>query len=103
MSEKISVTNNITQKVALPNAYKIKINMTDAVVIPKNDYLFVFASQVGVAMPVAVIKMKIPSFPISLTLSDANTMMKGTQLSDYPKLIIKASISSSGDVDQTQG
>ncbi len=103
VNEKNTVTNNANPQVAAINGYKIKIDVSDAVVIPKNGYLFVFASPVGVAMPVAVIKMKIPLFPVVVSLSDANAMIKGTKLSDYPKLVIKARISPSGNVAHRQG
>jgi len=36
------------------NSYKIKIDVSDAVVMPKNSYLFVFASPVDVSMSIVL-------------------------------------------------
>ena len=88
---------------AVTEGYQIKIELADNVVVPENGYLFVFANPAGTPMPAAAIRMKITTFPITVNLSDANAMMEGTKLSNYPELVIKARISPSADVSQKTG
>ncbi len=54
-------------------------------------------------MPIAALKIKLPSFPASVELSDANSMVEGVKLSDYPNFIIKARISVDGNASNSAG
>lgn len=96
-------SENNTAKEAVQEGYQVTIELADNVVVPKDGFLFVFANPAGTQMPVAAIRMKITSFPITVNLSDKNAMMAGTKLSNYPELVIKARISPSADVSQKQG
>ncbi len=108
--------NNASSRVADPNGntnkkvasvgetYQVEISVDDKVTIPPDGFLFVYAQAVaGPAMPIAAIKMPLPQFPVSVELSDANSMMAGVKLSDYPNFIIKARISADGNVNNSAG
>jgi len=111
-----SVTDNPTAVVTNPDSriekspaavgvtYRVDISVEDNVVVPKNGFLFVYAQAVGgPPMPIAALKIKLPSFPASVELSDANSMVKGVKLSDYPNFIIKARISIDGNASNSAG
>lgn len=99
----VAKASNKTSDDATVEGYEVTIEVADNVVIPKNGFLFLFASPAGAPMPIAAIRMKISSFPITLNLSDANAMMAGTKLSNYPELVIKARISPGSAVSHKQG
>jgi cytochrome c-type biogenesis protein CcmI len=93
---------------AIGQTYLVNIDIAEQVNIPENGFLFVYAQSVaGPPMPIAALKMSLPSFPVVVELSDANSMMEGVKLSDYPEFIIKARVSVDGNVnnkaDQWQG
>ena len=92
------------QPAAMGVTYRVEISVDDNVIVPKNGFLFVYAQAVGgPPMPIAALKIKLPSFPATVELSDANSMMEGVKLSDYPNFIIKARISVDGNASNIAG
>jgi len=59
--------------------------------------LYVFVREPGKAGPPLAVKRLAPSFPVSMQLTDANTMIPGSTLADKPVLSISARLSMSGD------
>jgi len=89
---------------AIGQTYHVEIALAEQVSIPENGFLIVYAQSVaGPPMPIAALKMNLPSFPIMVELSDANSMMEGVKLSDYPEFIIKARVSVNGNVNNKEG
>ncbi|WP_019613227.1 c-type cytochrome biogenesis protein CcmI [Psychromonas ossibalaenae] len=85
---------------AVGEAYQVQISVDQKIAVPENGFLFVYAQSTGgPAMPIAALKMNISGFPVTVELSDANSMMEGVKLSDYPEFIIKARISSDGNIN----
>lgn len=82
----------------LGKTYQVEVAISQQVRIPRNAFLFVYASPVGSKMPVAVLKMRITHFPITVELSDANSMMAGNKLSSYSEFIIKARITPDSNI-----
>ncbi|MFT6987284.1 MAG: cytochrome c-type biogenesis protein CcmI [Psychromonas sp.] len=78
--------------------YQVHVAIADDVNLPKNGFLFVFAQQVGAKMPIAALKMNITRFPVTVELSDANSMVEGNKLSLHSEFVIKARISSDGSI-----
>ncbi len=95
-----TVENSAQQSVIAPlgETYQVQVSIAEKVNLPENGFLFVFAQRVDSAMPVAALKMKITSFPVTVELSDANSMMEGDKLSAQPEFIIKARISLDGSI-----
>jgi cytochrome c-type biogenesis protein CcmI len=89
---------------AIGMTYRVEISVDDNVTVPENGFLFVYAQAVGgPPMPIAALKIKLPTFPAIIELSDANSMVKGVKLSDYPNFIIKARISVDGNASNSAG
>ncbi|MFQ3175646.1 MAG: cytochrome c-type biogenesis protein CcmH [Psychromonas sp.] len=90
--------------VAIGMTYRVEISVDGNVVVPEKGFLFVYAQAVGgPPMPIAALKIKLPTFPATIELSDANSMVKGVKLSDYPNFIIKARISVDGNASNSVG
>jgi len=71
---------------------------------PQNGILFVFAKAAqGSPMPLAVVKLKEYSFPVSVKLTDANAMVAGLNLSSAQDIIISARISKDETVMPSSG
>ena len=71
---------------------------------PQNGTLFVFAKAAsGPQMPLAVVKMTEYSFPLTVTLSDSNTMVEGLNLSSVDKIILTARLSKDATVVTSSG
>lgn len=68
-----------------------------------NASLFIFARAPGGGPPVAVIRQPISAVPGEFTLSDANSMIPGRSLGDFPKLTVVARLSASGQPIQQAG
>lgn len=105
IAESVNATDKSTQTEAVNGvSYKVDIIISNKVTYPDGSTLFIYAQSVnGPAMPIAAIKVPIVDFPVSVTLSDENAMMKSIKLSDYPEFIIKARISVDGTVNQSDG
>tara|TARA_B100000929_G_scaffold72495_1_gene55886 strand:+ start:2198 stop:3457 length:1260 start_codon:yes stop_codon:yes gene_type:complete len=71
---------------------------------PQNGTLFVFAKAAsGPQMPLAVVKMTEYSFPLTMTLSDANAMVDGLNLSSVEQIILTARLSKDATVVTSSG
>ncbi|TMP06602.1 c-type cytochrome biogenesis protein CcmI [Pseudoalteromonas sp. S3178] len=71
---------------------------------PENSILFVFAKAAqGSPMPLAVVKLKEYSFPMSVQLTDANAMVAGLNLSSAQDIVISARISKDESVMPSSG
>ncbi|MEM5496981.1 c-type cytochrome biogenesis protein CcmI [Paraglaciecola mesophila] len=73
--------------------------------IPQNGFLFVYAQDASGAsrMPAAVVKMPMGELPITVELSDANSVMPTLTLSQLSNVLLVAKISESGNVMKTSG
>ena len=73
--------------------------------IPQNGFLFVYAQDASGAsrMPAAVVKMPMGELPITVELSDANSVMPTLTLSQLSNVRLVAKISESGNVMKTSG
>lgn len=72
---------------------------------PKDGFLFVFAQDASgeSRMPAAVVKMPLGDLPVSVELSDRNSVMPTLKLSQLSRVRLVAKISSSGNVMQSSG
>ncbi len=85
---------------------KLNVKLGDGVStasLGANASLFIFARAPGGGPPVAVIRQPVSSIPGEFTLSDANSMIPGRSLADFPKLTVVARVSASGQPIQQPG
>lgn len=62
------------------------------------DTVFVFARAAdGPRMPLAILKMRVSDLPLKFTLDDSTAMSPQLKLSNFPRVIVGARISRSGD------
>ena len=62
------------------------------------DTVFVFARAAeGPRMPLAILKMRVSDLPLNFTLDDSTAMSPQMKLSNYPRVIVGARISRTGD------
>ncbi|MBN25750.1 MAG: c-type cytochrome biogenesis protein CcmI [Alteromonadaceae bacterium] len=73
--------------------------------IPQDGYLFVFAQDANgeSRMPAAVVKMPLGDLPVSVELSDRNSVMPTLKLSQLSQVRLVAKISRTGNVMETSG
>ena len=72
--------------------------------LPQHGFLFVFAQAVnGSKAPLAVKRMAIPSFPLTVTLSEADAMMDGWSLANVDSFELIARISVDNDGGAASG
>ena len=72
--------------------------------VAASDTLFVFARAAsGPRMPLAIQRLGVGQFPISVTLDDASAMMPAMRLSAFPEIVIGARISKSGQAIAASG
>ncbi|MFO6421899.1 c-type cytochrome biogenesis protein CcmI [Motilimonas sp. KMU-193] len=84
--------------------YQVSVSIGEQVTLPEKGYLFVFAQMVnGPKMPLAAKKIPLGSFPVSLTLSDADAMVPELKLSQQSEFIIKARVSVDENVSAASG
>ena len=77
----------------------VTVNVADALTAQAAgaNTLYVFVREPGKSGPPLAVKRLAPSFPVSMQLTDANTMIPGSTLADKPVLSISARLSMSGD------
>jgi cytochrome c-type biogenesis protein CcmH len=72
--------------------------------VAASDTLFVFARAAsGPRMPLAIQRLGVGQFPISVTLDDSSAMMPAMRLSAFPEIVIGARISKSGQAIAASG
>lgn len=86
---KASIKSSITIKVDIADSIKDKV--------PANSDLFVLAkADQGPPMPLAVQRLAVSNWPVTVTLDDSMAMMQQLQLSQFENVVITARISKSG-------
>ena len=87
--------------------FDITISVADALAanIPSNGFLIVFAQDAisGSRMPLAVKKLSLPSFPLTVRLSPADAMITNLSLKTAEQVILTARISIDEDVMTSPG
>ena len=79
---------------------RVTLDASDAAVaaIPPNAVLYLMVRSAGMAMgpPLGVQRIQNPSFPLELTVTDANSMMQDRLISSEEEIMIQARVSLSG-------
>ena len=89
-------TAHIVVNVALDPKFKNSVR--------PNDALFVFAKAAdGPPMPLAIARLTAAQLPARLTLTDAMGMVPGLTLSRFPRIVVGARISKSGNATPQRG
>lgn len=97
-AQNVDVTNSAAIKVTVNVSPELKNKQ------PENGILFVFAKALnGSPMPIAVVKLNEYQFPITVELSDANSMVAGLNLSSAEDIVITARISNDDSVMPSSG
>lgn len=87
------------QDVVTPSVIQVTVNVAQEIIskLPKNADLFVLAkAENGPPMPLAVKRISVDQWPVTVTLDDSMAMMPALRLSQFEKVIITARISKSG-------
>ena len=101
--ERMSATEraNIEKQQAAiqPAVIQITVNVAQDMIarLPKNADLFVLAkAENGPPMPLAVQRINVEKWPVTVTLDDSMAMMPALRLSQFEKVVITARVSKSG-------
>lgn len=71
---------------------------------PSDAVLFIFARTPGVGgPPIAAVRRRAGDLPLSITLSDANAMMAGRQISTQEELELVARVAKGGSITESEG
>jgi cytochrome c-type biogenesis protein CcmH len=71
---------------------------------PADAVLFIFARMPGVGgPPIAAVRRRAGDLPLSITLSDANAMMAGRQISTQEELELVARVAKGGSITESDG
>lgn len=84
----------------------VTVTVSDEVMasVKPTDILFIYAKAAsGPPLPLAVVRQPVSSWPVSVTLSDANAMTPAMTLSKFKDVVVQARISSSGNAIPQSG
>ncbi len=83
---------------------EVQVTATLAKRVRATDTVFIFARATeGPRMPLAIVKRPAGDLPFTFTLDDSSAMAPQLRLSGYPKVIVGARISASGDATPRSG
>lgn len=103
----LTVPTGSTQAQVDETVVTLTINLSDTVdgQLPEQGYLIVFAQDAmsDNRMPAAVVKMPLPSFPVTVTLTGDNAMIPGYSLAQLQRVRLTARISVDEDVAPAPG
>ncbi|MGY5449856.1 c-type cytochrome biogenesis protein CcmI [Agarivorans sp. MS3-6] len=92
------------ERVASEPGYNIRVSIKEGLSVPDSSFLFVYAKAVnGPPMPLAAKKIAHPQFPVTVNLSDNDSMMEGLKLSQQGDFYITARLSYDNNVQTTDG
>lgn len=106
LEEQITQANQLLEKQQNMSDKKIAVTVTiaDSVAIDANGVMIVSVHDgMGSPMPVAAVRMPIPTFPYQLTLDDNNSLMDARLLSSLDQFKVKVRIDSDGNVATNKG
>lgn len=86
-------------KANIKTSIEVNVDIDDAIkaILPKNADLFVLAkADQGPPMPLAVQRISVSDWPVTVTLDDSMAMMETLRMSGFENVIITARISKSG-------
>jgi len=94
-----------SQQAATPTkTVSVKVELGSSVNLPTQGLVIVSVhSADGAPMPVAARRMPLSQFPITLTLSDSDSMIPERLMSSLPNMIVKARIDTDGNVMTKKG
>ncbi len=82
----------------------VTLDQTLASKASENDTLFIYArAEVGPKMPLAILQLKVSDLPASFSLNDDMAMMPTMKISSFPKVVVEARVSKSGQAVPTSG
>lgn len=98
-------SENPTGLAVTPNIIPVELNLNDALpTLPGHAVLFVFVHPAGQkGMPLAVKRIAGPVFPLSISLSDADTLRPDSSLKEHDQLDISARVSMNGVANAASG
>ena len=99
-------TFNKEQADKIKSSIQVTVDISDDMKskLPKNADLFVLAkAEQGPPMPLAVQRLNVADWPITVTLDDSMAMMDTLRMSEFQNIIITARISKSGVGNATAG
>ena len=99
MNEQERAQVKTQQKTVQPAAIQVTVNIAQNIMsqLPKDADLFVLAkAENGSPMPLAVKRLTVNEWPITVTLDDSMAMMPSLRLSQFKNIVLTARISKSG-------
>ncbi len=91
---------------AAPGTVPLQVTLSPelAAQAPADAVLFIFARTPGVGgPPIAAVRRRAGDLPLSITLSDANAMMAGRQISTQEEVELVARVAKGGSISETAG
>ena len=85
---------------------RVTVDVSDEVKknLKPTDTLFIYAkAEMGPPMPLAVSKQAVSSWPMTVILSDENAMTPAMTLSKFPRVVVQARVSASGNATPQSG
>ncbi|MGR5146686.1 c-type cytochrome biogenesis protein CcmI [Photobacterium alginatilyticum] len=93
-----------SEQAANPKTVSVKVELDPSVTLPSQGIVIVSVhSADGAPMPVAARRMPLSQFPLTLTLSDSDSMIPERLMSSLPTMIVKARIDTDGNVMTKKG
>ncbi|MGF1730472.1 c-type cytochrome biogenesis protein CcmI [Photobacterium kasasachensis] len=93
-----------SEQAANPKTVSVKVELDPSVTLPSQGIVIVSVhSADGAPMPVAARRMPLSQFPLTLTLSDNDSMIPERLMSSLPTMIVKARIDTDGNVMTKKG
>lgn len=103
----VQAAESADSQLDVQRGFRVEVSIADALKakLPDDGFLIVFAQDAnsGARMPLAVKRLRLPSFPISVDLTTADAMITNFSLKNAEQVTITARISKDEDVMTSSG
>lgn len=106
LDQQISHANTLLQQESNLNKKRVSVTIalgSDIQITPNMVMIVSVHDEVGSPMPVAAVRLSVPTFPVTVNLDDSNSLIEQRLLSSLERFIVRVRLDQDGNVATKEG